>query len=78
MGIVMFRELLWVFSQLPDNYLVLDSETTGLPDKHGRTDIVSLGIVVVQNREVLDAVEFSIQPQRRITHEAETVHGISN
>lgn len=74
----MFRELLWNFSQIPDGYVVLDSETTGLPDENGRTDIVSLGIVVVQNREARDTVEFLIQPQQSISQEAETIHGISN
>ena len=31
----MHNELLWIFTQLPDDYIVLDTETTGLPDKSG-------------------------------------------
>ena len=26
----MYKELLWIFTQLPDDYIVLDTETTGL------------------------------------------------
>ena len=36
----MYNELLWAFTQLPDNYIVLDTETTGLPDENGLPDIV--------------------------------------
>lgn len=39
-----YNELLWVFTQLPDNYTVPDTETTGLPDEKSLPDIVSLGI----------------------------------
>ena len=42
----MYNELLWIFTQLPDNYIVLDTETTGLPDEQGLPDIVSLGLTV--------------------------------
>ena len=27
----MHNELLWIFTQLPDDYIVIDTETTGLP-----------------------------------------------
>ena len=74
----MYNDLLWIFTQLPDNYLVLDTETTGLPDEKGLPDIVSLGLTVIRNREIVDSVEFTTQPQRRISEEAEAVHGITN
>lgn len=74
----MYRELLWIFSQLPDNYVVLDTETTGLPDQDGLPDIVTLGITVVKDRSIIGAMEFSTRPQRTISKEAESVHGISN
>lgn len=74
----MFNELLWPFAQLPDDYVVLDTETTGLPDEKGLPSIVTLGLVVVSNRAVVDAVEFSIRPEKQITSEAEAIHGISN
>jgi DNA polymerase-3 subunit epsilon len=75
---MMYPELLWVFSQLPDHYVVLDTETTGLPDEKGLPDIITLGITVVNDRNIIEATEFSIRPQRTITKEAEAIHGISN
>ena len=74
----MYNELLWIFTQLPDDYLVLDTETTGLPDDNGLPDIVTLGIIVVRNREITESVEFETRPQRRISDEAQAVHGITN
>ena len=74
----MYRELLWIFSQLPDSYVVLDTATTGLPDEDGLPDIVTLGITVVKDRSIVEMIEFSIRPQRTISKEAESIHGISN
>lgn len=73
-----YNELLWIFTQLPDDYLVLDTETTGLPDENGLPDIVTLGITVVRNQEIAESIEFETRPQKRISEEAQTVHGISN
>jgi DNA polymerase III subunit epsilon len=73
-----YNELLWIFTQLPDNYIVLDIETTGLPDENGLPDIVTLGLTVVRNREVAESIEFATRPQRRISEEAQAIHGISN
>jgi len=73
-----YNELLWIFTQLPGDYLLLDTETTGLPDENGLPDIVTLGITVVRNREIAESIEFEIRPQRRISEEAQAVHGISN
>ena len=42
----MSSELLWIFTRLPDHYIVLDTETTGLADDNGLPDIVTLGITV--------------------------------
>jgi len=75
---MMYNELLWIFLQLPDNYVVLDTETTGLPDENGLPDIITLGITRVKDREIVDAIEFSIRPRQNISKEAESVHGISN
>ncbi|RLA49632.1 MAG: 3'-5' exonuclease [Gammaproteobacteria bacterium] len=74
----MYNELLWIFTQLPDDYLVLDTETTGLPDEDGLPDIVTLGITVVRNREIAESVEFKTRPQKRISEEAQSIHGITN
>jgi len=72
------NELLWVFTQLPNDYIVLDTETTGLADKNGLPDIVTLGITLVKNQEIAESIEFETRPQRRISEEAQAVHGISN
>jgi DNA polymerase-3 subunit epsilon len=74
----MYNELLWIFTQLPDNYIVLDTETTGLPDENGPPDIVTLGIAVVRNREIAESVEFKTRPQKRISEEAQAIHSITN
>lgn len=74
----MYKELLWIFTQLPDDYIVLDTETTGLPDENGLPDIVSLGITVVRNRKIAESVEFKTRPQKRISEEAQRIHGITN
>ena len=72
------NELLWIFTQLPNDYLVLDTETTGLADEKGLPDIVTLGLTVVRNRETAESIEFETRPQRCISEEAQAVHGISN
>ncbi len=74
----MYSELLWIFTHLPDDYIVLDTETTGLPDENGPPDIVTLGLTVVRNREIVESVEFKTCPQKRISEEAQSIHGISN
>jgi len=74
----MYNELLWIFTQLPDDYIVLDTETTGLPDENGLPDIVTLGITVVRNREIAGSVEFKARPEKHISEEAQSVHGITN
>ena len=74
----MYKELLWIFTQLPDDYIVLDTETTGLPDENGLPDIVTFGITAVSNREIAESVEFKTRPQKRISEEAQSIHGITN
>lgn len=74
----MHEELLWAFTQLPDDYLVLDTETTGLPDESGLPDIVTIGITVVRQRRMADAVEFGIRLQKHISQEAQAIHGIDD
>ena len=74
----MYSELLWIFTQLPDDYIVLDTETTGLPDENGPPDIVTIGITVVKNRDIAESVEFETRPQKSISEEAQSIHGINN
>lgn len=75
---IIFNELLWIFTQLPDDYIVLDTETTGLPDENGLPDIVTLGIAVVRNRRIAESVEFKTRPKKRISEEARSTHAITN
>ena len=74
----MYNELLWIFAQLPDDYIVLDTETTGLPEENDPPDIVTLGITVVRHREIAKSVEFKTRPQKNISEEAQSIHGITN
>lgn len=74
----MYNELLWIFTQLPDDYIVLDTETTGLPDESGLPDIITLGLIVVRNREIVESVELETRPQKRVSEEAQSIHGITN
>ncbi|KAA1192720.1 3'-5' exonuclease [Pseudohalioglobus sediminis] len=74
----MHDELLWIFTQLPNDYIVLDTETTGLPDEDGLPDIVTLGITVVRGRDIAESVEFEIRPTRAISEEAQAVHDITD
>lgn len=74
----MYQELLWIFAQLPDDYVVLDTETTGLPDENGPPDIVTLGLTVVRHRAIAESVEFKTRPQKHISEEAQSIHGITN
>ena len=45
----LINHLLWPFRNLPENYVVLDTETTGLFDESGAPGIVAIGIVEVSN-----------------------------
>jgi len=74
----MYKELLWIFTQLPADYIVLDTETTGLPDENGPPDIVTLGITMVRHQAIAETVEFKTRPQKHISAEAQSIHGITN
>jgi len=74
----MYNELLWIFTQIPGDYVVLDTETTGLPDESGPPDIVTLGITVVREREPVESLEFKTRPGKHISEGAQVIHGITN
>ena len=74
----MHNELLWIFTQLPDDYIVIDTGTTALQDENGLLDIVTLGITVVRGREIAESIEFEIRPTRAISEQAQAVHGITD
>lgn len=72
-----YSELLWSFRCLPNTYVVIDTETTGLfnDDAPG---LVSVGVVKISESKTLIEKEFKVKPVKTISAEAESVHGISN
>ena len=66
----MYKELLWIFTQLPDDYIVLDTETTGLPDENGPPDIVTpVSYTHLRAHEtVLDLVCRLLLEKKKSTH----------
>jgi DNA polymerase-3 subunit epsilon len=73
----LINQLLWPFKQLPTQYLLIDTETTGLFDAEGAPALVSLGLVLMRQGDVQDSKEFLIRPHRQITTEASGINGIS-
>jgi DNA polymerase-3 subunit epsilon len=74
---VEFPELLWPFLQVPDDYIVLDLETTGLFDEGGAPSILTIGVVDVSRGQAVSEIEYRARPSRPITEGARAVHGIS-
>jgi len=69
------NELLYPYKSLPDTYVVLDTETTGLFDELGAPGIVSTGICQVCEREIVDGVEIYSKPHRPMKADATRVNG---
>ena len=74
----LLNHLLWPFRNLPENYVVLDTETTGLFDEDGAPGIVAIGIVEVSNGKSVTANEYAVKPHRQMTNEASQINGISD
>jgi DNA polymerase-3 subunit epsilon len=74
----LINALLWPFAHLPNDYVVLDTETTGIFDEEGAPGILSIGIVRVKNRIIDSTTEFKIKPHRPVLEGAYKIHGISN
>jgi DNA polymerase-3 subunit epsilon len=74
---IAFPELLWPFLNIPEEYVVLDLETTGLFDEEGTPSILTIGVVGVSGGRAVQEVEFRARPSRPITAEAMAVHGIT-
>lgn len=77
MSSALINQMLWPFKSLPDDYVVIDTETTGLFDAQGAPGIVSLGVVLVFKGEISDKAEFLIRPHRPMTEEASKINGIT-
>ncbi len=74
----LINQLLWPFQNLPNSYVVVDTETTGLFDEQGAPGIASLGVASVRNGSVAETNEYHLRPHRPMTAEAFKVNGISN
>ncbi|MFC1335441.1 MAG: 3'-5' exonuclease [gamma proteobacterium symbiont of Clathrolucina costata] len=74
----LLNHLLWPFRNLPENYVVLDTETTGLFDEDGAPGIVTIGVVEVSNGKSVKANEYAVRPHRQMTNEASQINGISD
>ena len=73
-----YRELLWPFTRLPAQYVVVDTETTGLFDGDSAPGLVSIGLVEVNESQLFSETEIRVRPWTKISREAQDVHGISN
>lgn len=72
-----FPELLWPFTQLPDSYTVLDTETTGFPDEQGAPGIISVGVCFVSDGAYQDGAEFLTRPHCPLEDQAAAVNGFN-
>lgn len=72
-----YDELLWPFGNLPNSYVVVDTETTGLFDGETAPDIVSIGLSNLKNGEIESTIEYAVRPYQNIEGHAQDVHGIS-
>ena len=64
---------------LPDNYLVIDLETTGLPNKGREEYVTQFGYACVENRQIVDNYESLLKtPPGWINPEASRVTGITD
>jgi DNA polymerase III epsilon subunit-like protein len=69
-------ELLWVLQELPAEYVVVDTETTGLFDGEIAPDLISIGLTLVVDHEPFENHEFRSKPTQAYSHKSDTVHGI--
>ena len=67
---------LWAKERLADpNTIIVDVETTGLPSRDPKTEVVSVAMINNEGRVVLAGL---VNPQRPIPLEAQKVHGIDD
>lgn len=60
----------------PDNYVVVDLETTGISADHD--DIIEFGAVKVEHNEIVDTLDVLCNPGYRIDEYIEHLTGITN
>jgi len=69
-------ELLWPFVSLPETYVAIDTETTGLFNGVVAPDVISIGITKVENCKLNASYEFRARPAMSYTDDSDSVHGI--
>lgn len=63
-------------ANIPNRYVVIDLETTGLNPQYDF--ITEFGAVLVENSEIVDTFEQLVKPKKRIPEEVEDLTGITN
>lgn len=67
------------FANLPNDYLVIELNTTGLHAHDGSPPgIVEIGMARIKGRNLHGVCKFDVRPHRPITDSARLMHGISN
>ena len=67
--------LLWPFHNLPNEYVVVDTESTGLFDEEGAPGLISFGAARVKNGKVEEILEVKSRPHRALKKEASLING---
>lgn len=63
-------------SKYPDDYVVIDVETSGLlPKEH---EIIELGAIIVKEHDIMKRFSILVRPQNAITPAIEEITGITN
>jgi len=68
-------KLLWPFRNLPNEYVVVDTESTGLFDEDGAPGLITLGAARVKNGKVEEILEVQSRPHRELKKEASLING---
>ncbi len=69
--------LLWPFLNLPEKYVVIDTESTGLFDEQGAPGIITIGVAQVNKGSVQDVLEVQSRPHRPLKKEASLINGFN-
>lgn len=67
--------LLWPFHNLPNEYVVVDTESTGLFDEEGAPGLITLGAARVKNGKIEEVLEVQSRPHRELKKEASLING---
>jgi DNA polymerase-3 subunit epsilon len=68
-------QLLWSFQNLPNEYVVVDTETTGLFDDEGAPGLITLGAARVKDGKIEKVLEVKSRPHRELKKEASLING---